>query len=226
MRLLVACEFTGKIRDAFGALGHDAWSCDLLPTEKPGNHYQGDVRDILYSQHWDLLIAHPPCTYLSYAANHVWNAPGRAEKRDEAMQFFMLFVNAPVHRICIENPLGYPVKAYRKYDQIIHPYYFGERHLKRTCLWLKNLPPLWWWEHDNSLFTKTATDYPEPTYIDKTPRAKKRYFTDAGHGGHYRSKSFDGIAHAMAEQWTKFIQEKYGTNKNPHQIHQADSLPR
>lgn len=200
MKILVACEFSGKNRDAFAALGHEAWSCDLRESETPGNHYQGDVRDML-SENWDLLIAHPPCTYLSYAANHVWNKPGRAELREEAMQFFMLFVNCNIPRVCIENPVGYPGKVYRKPDQIIHPYYFGERELKRTCLWLKNLPKLWWWREDDLFGKRTKTDYPEPTYIDNTPRQKKRYFTDGGHGEKNRSKSFGSIAQAMAQQW-------------------------
>lgn len=132
-RLLVACEFSGVVRDAFAAVGWDAWSCDLLPTEIPGKHIQGDVLEVL-DEGWDLMIAHPPCTYLSYAANGYWHQPGRAEKRDEAMNFFMALVSAPVERICVENPVGLPNTVYRKPDQIIHPYFFGERELKKTCL--------------------------------------------------------------------------------------------
>jgi hypothetical protein len=217
MRVLVACEFTGKTRDAFARLGHDAWSCDLLPSEKTGNHYQGDVRDML-SEHWDLMIAHPPCTYLSRAANRVWNAPGRAELREEAFAFFMQLVNAHVAKICIENPVGYANSAYRKPDQIIHPYYFGERQLKRTCLWLKGLPKLWYWPVDDLFGKRTMTEYPEPLYVhERAPsknykggEVKKRYFTDAKaivNGNkvteaHERSRTFDGIAQAMARQWS------------------------
>lgn len=205
MRILIACEFSGIVREAFRRRGHDAWSCDLLPTEIPGAHYQGDVLKILCGN-WDMMIAHPPCTYLSYAANRYWNQVGREAKRGEAMRFFMALVNANIPRICIENPLGLPGKEYRKPDQIIHPYYFGEGHLKRTCLWLKNLPPLFYIERD-SLFGESFGDRamipkPEPIYIDKTPRRKKRYYVDANHGGHIRSKSFPGIAEAMAAQWS------------------------
>ena len=200
MKVLVACEFSGVVRDAFIRGGHEAMSCDLLPTDVLGPHYKGDVMDIIGAG-WDLMIAHPPCTFLSRAANQVWNAPGRADKRQEAFEFFMMFVNAPIAKICIENPVGYANTAYRKPDQIIHPYYFGERHLKKTCLWLSGLPKIWYWPVDDLFGKRTMTDYPEPIYIDKTPRKKKRYFTDAAHGGHARSRSFDGIAQAMAQQW-------------------------
>jgi len=200
MRVLVACEYSGITRDAFAAKGHDAWSCDLLPTEQPGQHIQGDVLEIL-NDGWDLMIAHPPCTYLSYAGVQSWNNPGREEQRQAAMRFFMKFINAPIQRICVENPVGLPNVEYRKPDQIVHPYYFGEQHLKRTCLWLKNLPKLWYWLQDDLFGKRTATEYPEPIYIDKTARQKKRYFTDANHGGHARSKSFRSVANAMVEQW-------------------------
>ncbi len=203
MRILIACEFSGIVRDAFIARGHDAVSCDLLPTERPGPHIQGDVLAVL-GDGWDMMIAHPPCTYLSYAANHVWNSPGRAELREQAREFFMRFVNAPIPKICIENPVGYMGKTYRKPDQIIQPYYFGERQLKRTCLWLMGLPKLWFWKCDDLFGKKTITEYPKPTYIDKTLRAKKRYFTDAISGGNDRARSisFQSIADAMAAQWS------------------------
>ena len=130
MKVLIACEFSGIVREAFAKRGHSAWSCDLLPTELPlGHHLQLNVLDILEKNDWDLMIAHPPCTYLSYASMRYWNAPGRAEKREEAFRFFMKLVNAPIKKICIENPLGYPSKAYRKYDQIINPFQFGHPEL-------------------------------------------------------------------------------------------------
>jgi hypothetical protein len=123
--------------------------------------------------------------------------------REEAMHFFMDMINAPIPRICVENPVGYPNTVYRKPDQTIHPYYFGDRQLKRTCLWLKNLPPLWYWEHENSLFQKTATEYPEPVYatLRDDGSVKLRHFTEAAHGGHKRSETFPAIAEAMAAQW-------------------------
>lgn len=191
MRVLVACEFSGTVREAFAKLGHDAWSCDLLPTEIPSDkHIQGDVTPLL-NEHWDLLIAHPPCTYLSYAATKYWNQPGREELRQEAMKFFMLFINAPFKYVCVENPVGLPNTIYRKPDQIIHPYYWGEPHKKRTCLWLKNLPKL--------KYDKEKIVEPEPIYIDKT--GKKRYFTDANHGGKTRSVTFKCVAEQFALQW-------------------------
>lgn len=193
MRVLVACEFSGRVRDAFAKRGHDAWSCDLLPTEIPGNHIQGDVLKIL-NDGWDLMIAHPPCTYLSYAGMRHWNKPGRAAKRQEAFEFFMKFINAPINKICVENPLGYPEKAYRKPDQTIQPFYFGESARKRTCIWLKNLPPLW--------FTGYMEN-PKPLYILSTGKAV--HFTDSQTGkdrSHQRSRTFLGFAKAMAEQWS------------------------
>lgn len=200
MRVLVACEFTGLIRDAFAERGHDAWSCDLRPSERSGQHYQGDVRDIL-AEAWDLMIAHPPCQYLTRAANHVWNEPGRAEKREKALEFFIMLYDAPIRSVCIENPVGYANTAFRKPNQIIHPYYFGDRELKRTCLWLRGLSNLWYWRQPNLFGEAIMTAYPEPTYVDKTPRKKKRYFTDANHGDKARSRSFPSVAAAMAGQW-------------------------
>lgn len=195
MKVLVACEFSGRVRDAFTAMGHDATSCDLLPTEKPGNHYQGDVRD-LFSEHWDLMIAHPDCTYLSYAATAHWNKPGRAEKRTAAMAFFMEMINAQIDKICVENPVGYPNTVYRKPDQIIHPYYFGDWYMKRTCLWLKNLQPL--------RYEKPVLK-PQPLYICQGKKCKgKRINWCEGikdRTGKNRSRTFKGIAQAMAEQW-------------------------
>ncbi len=161
MKVLIACEYSGTVRDAFTARGHDAWSCDLLPTESPGNHYQGSVFDIIRNG-WDLMIAHPPCTYLSYAATKYWNTPGRANKRIEALKFFNRVINARIQKICIENPLGCADAIIRKHDQIIDPYYFGDAHKKRTCLWLKNLPPLQY-SLTNTLFEQaTGTQKPPP----------------------------------------------------------------
>lgn len=213
MKVLVACEYSGTIRDAFAALGHEAWSCDLLPTDNPGPHLIGDARFFLGPcqannyKSWDLLIAHPPCTYLSYAATAYWNQPGRALKRLEAAKLFIDFWNSPIDYICIENPLGIMDAILEKHHQIINPYYFGDADQKRTCLWLKNLPKLVHVKQNDLFADKTHTEKPEPIYIDKS--GKKRYFTDAisgtNRGGHKRSKSFSGIAYAMAEQWGGLI---------------------
>lgn len=212
LRVLIACEFSGIVRDAFARLGYDSWSCDISPSERPGNHLQCDVREVLACG-WDLMIAHPPCQYLSYAGTAWWNRPGRAEKREAAMQFFLELANAPIPHICIENPRGLPCQSYRSPDQIIHPYYFGDPFLKRTCLWLKNLPPLWWWDQPGSVFAVTSCGRPEPLYVDKTPRKKKRYFTDSGaRSSRDRARTFPAIARAMAEQWSEYTTRHCGAS--------------
>jgi len=200
MKVLIACEFSGIVRDAFSAQGHDSVSCDLLPAERPGKHYQGDVRDILNGE-WDIMIAFPPCTYLSCVANRHMKNPNRTKLRDEAMEFFMLLWNASIHYICIENPVGFPNTAFRKPDQIIHPYYFGDPLTKRTCLWLKNLPKL---DYDDTIIPK-----PDPLYICNGSKCKGRkiYFIEGIKGipvkdrWKHRSRTFPGVARAMAEQW-------------------------
>ena len=200
MRILIACEFSGIVRDAFCAAGHDAISCDLLPTEKPGSHYQGDVLDILNDK-WDMMIAHPPCTYLTNAGNAHASKPGRAAKRDEAFDFFMKLANADIPKICIENPVGYVNTHWRKPDQIIHPYYFGDAKMKRTCLWLKGLPKL---EYDINRYPK-----PEPIYISSgdVTFGKKVYWTEyvgksRVDGWKIRSRTSAAIAEAMTTQWS------------------------
>lgn len=195
MRVLIACEYSGREREAFAAQGHDTWSCDLLDTEIPGNHIKGDVLEVL-DQDWDLMVAHPPCTYLSYAATAYWNQPGREERRKAAMEFFLRLYNAPIPKIAIENPVGWPNTVFRSPDQILQPYYFGEQFKKRSCLWLKGLPKLVYKRHIIE---------PEPIYVRKTgPKAgKKIHWTEANHGGHVRSKSFESIANAMAVQWSR-----------------------
>lgn len=202
MNVLIACEYSGIIREAFADKGHNAWSCDLLESEIPGKHIQGDVLGILY-QGWDLMIAHPPCTFLSYAATKYWNQPGRIWKRLDALAFFAKLWEAPIPKICIENPMGLASAAITNHHQVIHPYYFGDRDMKRTCLWLKNLPLLVHTEQDTLFDQKTHTDKPEPIYVKHN--GENMYFTEAKsgskNGGHFRSKSFTGIARAMAEQW-------------------------
>lgn len=193
-KILIACEYSGIVRDAFLNAGYFAYSCDILPTESKikGYHHQGNVLDILDCG-WDLMIAHPPCTYLSYAGNKYYNVAGRKEKREGALLFFEKLLNANIKHICIENPMGVPVKKYT-YSQIINPFNFGDFERKRILLWLKNLPPL---IHTSHCIVK-------PTYVDKRT-GKKRYFTEALSKGKDRSKFFKGIANEMVNQWGPII---------------------
>lgn len=214
MKILVACEYSGIVRDAFTAKGHDATSCDILPTESPGKHYQGDVFDIL-GDGWDMMIAFPPCTYLSSAGLHFCNiekhankAIERIKKRNKAIEFFLDLYSAPIEKICIENPLGHISANILKPTQIIHPYYFGDTELKRTALWLKNLPHLAYSITDTLFDTRTAADRPKPKQMQlckKTGKMKNRYFTDS-FGENFlnaknKSRFWPSIATAMAEQW-------------------------
>ena len=209
MRVLVGCEFSQIVCMAFRAKGHEAFSCDLLPCEggHPEWHIQGDVLEAV-KMGWDMAIFHPPCTYLSYVGMRHWNKPGRAEKRRDAMKFFMQLVDSDIPRIGTENPLGYPCQVYRAPDQVIHPYYFGEPKQKRICLWLKNLPPLQYRLHDELFGPRTAVDKPEPMYICQGKKCfgKKIHWVEGIRSGsknrsHERSRFFVSIANAMAEQW-------------------------
>jgi len=201
MKVLIACEFSGIVREAFKARGHDAWSCDLLDTEIPGQHIKGDVLEIL-NDGWDLMIGHPPCTYISYAGMSSWNNPGRVFKRLVALEFFAKLWEAPINKICLENPKSCASPVVAKYSQEIQPYYFGDYHLKTTWLWLKNLDPLIW-NSEHTLFEQqTSSGKPEPLSVDNTTRKKKRYFTDAStRNPKERARFWPGIAQAMAEQW-------------------------
>lgn len=195
MKVLVACEYSGVVRDAFTAKGHDAWSCDLLPTDQPGRHYQGDVADIL-REGWDLMIAHPPCTYLCSSGLH-WNKKreGRQELTEEALEFVAMLLGAPVPRIALENPVGCIGTRIRPADQYIHPHEYGEDASKRTGLWLHNLPLL------------RPTCNVQPRLVDGKPRWANQ--TDSGQNNlgpsddrwALRSATYLGIAAAMADQW-------------------------
>jgi hypothetical protein len=255
--VLVACEFSGTVRDAFTSRGWHAWSCDLLPAETPGHHYQGDVRDLLEGweparwtaecdpegagwcqvsdndpgscqclgptmdedgveyrtvngqlfgrytarPHWDLIIAHPPCTYLCSSGLH-WNTrvPGRAEKTEESLVFVQELLNAPARAIAVENPVGCIGTRIRKADQIIQPHQFGEDASKQTCLWLKGLPKL------------TPTGMVAPRMVNGKPRWANQ--TDSGQNRlgpsedrwAERSKTYPGIAAAMADQWGRYLE--------------------
>lgn len=250
MRVLVACEYSGVVRDAFKSAGHDAWSCDLLPSESIGAHYEGDVRDMLEGwepvqftsqcdpdgsgwchsrdvdlsecscigptqdgieyiekngilfgrpidhPHWDLMVAHPPCTYLCASGMH-WNSrtAGRSEKTEEALEFVKLLMDAPIHMIALENPIGCISTRIRKSDQIIQPWQFGSDASKATCIWLKNLPLL----------------VPTKIYPPRIVNGKKRWGNQVDSGQNklaptddrwkIRSRTYQGIADAMAQQW-------------------------
>ena len=191
MKVLIACEYSGTVRDAFIALGHDAMSCDLLPTDAEGPHYQGSVFDVLDGD-WDLMVAHPPCTYLSNAgARHLYPKKflnqQRYEQGLEAKKFFMDLLTCKIPKICIENPIPSTIFGLPKYHQVIQPYEFGHPFQKKTCLWLKNLPPL------------MATMYVQK---QESTKVVGNWFNAGGKDRQKnRAKTFEGIANAMANQW-------------------------
>ena len=195
MNVLVACEFSGVVRDAFALRGHNAVSCDLLPSERPGRHYQGDVRRILHLG-WDLMIAHPDCTYLCSSGLH-WNKRtlGRDEKTEQALEFVRLLMAAPIDKIAIENPVGRINTAIRPPDQYIQPYEFGHDASKKTGLWLKNLPLL------------KPTSYVEPRMVNGKPRWGNQCDSGQNKLGpsadrwKLRAATYQGWADAMAAQW-------------------------
>lgn len=211
MKILIACEFSGRVREAFRAKGENAWSCDLLPSEIPSKyHIQDNILNHL-DDGWDMLIAFPPCTYLSNAGI-AWfnekkygdNAIIRKQLRIEALNFVLELANAPISKICIENPVGWLNSHYRKPEQVIQPWQFGNTENKRTCLWLKNLP----------LLNYTNIVMPEIKGYFKSGKkvGKPIYFVDNIHGKHRayeRSRTFPGIAEAMALQWG-FSSEEVG----------------
>ena len=213
MKILVACEESQAVTIELRARGHESYSCDIEPCSggHPEWHIQGDVVPLL-EQQWDMIVAFPPCTYLTNAGTRHYSRRinpehkvlAREKLREEAFDFFMLFANANCDKIAIENPVGYANTKFRKPDQIIHPYFFGDPYKKRTCLWLKGLSPL---EYTDML------PEPEPEYICEGERSKGKKIgwcegikgTTGGQKGRAmaRSKTFPGIARAMAEQWTK-----------------------
>lgn len=215
MRVLVACEFSGTVRDAFRARGHYAVSCDLLPSEREGPHYMGDVTPMLHQQQWDLMIAHPPCTYLCSSGLH-WNSrtPGRAEKTESALWFVRLLLAAPIFRIALENPIGRINTAIRKPDQTIQPYQFGHDASKNTCLWLTELPPLkptlFIPPHFGCAKCKVRFQFEQFCPVCKTVNRKiwgnqtpsgQNKLGPSEHRAADRARTYQGIADAMAEQW-------------------------
>ena len=208
MRVLVACEYSGRVRDSFTAQGHDAWSCDLLPTEQPGQHYEGDVRDIL-DDGWDLMIAHPDCQYLATSAAWAFGdgpyhqkvrpetlvGAARRAAREKQIAFVVTLMAAPIRRKAIENPVGVLSTRIRKPDQIIQPHEYGEDASKRTCLWLENLPLL------------EPTCHVEPRMVDGKPRWANQ--SDSGQNNESeragrwkdRARTYQGWADAFGLQW-------------------------
>lgn len=180
MRVLIACEYSGAVRDAFRAAGHDAMSCDLLPSEIPGPHYQGDVRDVL-GDGWDLMVAHPPCTHLAVSGAR-WFKNKQVEQA-EALDFVRLLLASPIPRIALENPVSVISSRIRKPDQVIQPWQFGHGETKATCLWLKNLPTL------------------RPTDIVDGREARVHRMPPGPDRWKERSRTYAGIACAMAAQW-------------------------
>ena len=191
MRVLIACEYSGIVRDAFASRGHDAMSCDLLDTERPGAHYKGDVRDII-DQDWDLMICHPPCTHLSVSGARWFKE--KKEEQAQALDFVRYLLDAPIPRIALENPISIISSHIRPPTQVIQPWQFGHGEVKGTCLWLKNLPKLIPTTiPGGDLFTPEAPAEREAR-VHKMPPGPDRWKE--------RSRTFTGIANAMADQWT------------------------
>ena len=191
MKVLIACEYSGRVRDAFIAQGHDAISCDLLPTDSPGPHYQGDVKDIL-DDGFDLMIAHPPCTHLAVSgAKHFWR---KEKEQKEALNFVRLLMNCNIPRWCIENPISIISSRIRAPNQIIQPYEYGDPFQKSTCLWLKNLPPL----------KPTKIVDKGEFYISPSGKKLPKWYSE-DKSWISRSRTFQGIANAFGNQWGAMV---------------------
>ena len=195
MKILIACEYSGRVRDAFRAKGHDAWSCDLLPTDaEPEYHYQCDVREVL-NDSWDLIVAHPDCTYITNSGVcHLHKDATRWKKLWDACEFFKLFLDNKCPKICIENPIPHKYALGwigQKYSQIIHPWQHGHTEMKATCLWLKGLEPL---KESNNV--KEAMKL-----LPKNEQQKNHYLPPSPDRWKLRSTTYKGIADSFAEQW-------------------------
>ena len=201
MKILIACEYSATVRGAFAARGHDAWSCDLLLSDKGGQHIQGDVLEVL-DRGWDLLIAHPPCTYLTNSGvTWLWENKKKNKKNlqrwkdlDEGAAFFKRLLDCDIPKICVENPIPHKyavMRIGRKYDQLVQPYHFGHKESKATCFWLKGLDPL---AYTTNLKAETmALPYKERNRLHYLPPSPDRW--------KIRSTTYQGIADAMAQQW-------------------------
>jgi hypothetical protein len=192
MRVLIACEYSGTVRDAFIAQGHDAMSCDLLPSDRPGPHFQGDIVDILRDD-WGLMIAHPPCTHLAVSGAKHFAAKQADGRQAAALAFVRMLMGAPIPRVCVENPVSIISTRIRKPDQIIQPWQFGHEATKTTCLWLKGLPPL----VPTNIVGKGAR------HVTKSGKSLPQWYNLPPSADRWkiRSATFQGIADAMAAQW-------------------------
>jgi len=197
-RVLVACEFSGRVREAFRAKGFDAWSCDILPADDGSKfHIQDDVLKHL-DEGWDLIIAHPPCTHLASSGAQYWTAKRADGRQQAAMEFFMAMYNAPAPLVAVENPVGYVSRAFRKPDQIFQPWQFGDPYNKKTCLWLKGLPPL-----ESTNIVEPIANWSDGSY--RSGSRKRSALPSLHRNEKKRSETFPGFASAMAEQWGKLL---------------------
>ena len=220
MKVLLACEESQAVCKEFRALGHEAYSCDILPTsgQNPEWHIQSDIEDIMYSLDWDLMVAFPPCTHLAVSGARHFKEKIKDGRQKKAIDFFMKIVNAPIEYIAIENPVGIMnnPKNYRKPDQIIHPYYFGDPYSKKTCLWLKNLNPLKHYKEGDQIdiedpFAKITHVGPGEYVTFPSGRRMPKWYNDVRgkNKGYLRSKTFPGIAKAIAKQFTYQIESEF-----------------
>lgn len=206
MKILIACEYSGVVREAFAKLGHEVTSCDILPSEIPASawnntHYQGDIKGILFTYHWDMIIAFPPCTHLAVSGSKYFKQKIADGRQQEGIDFFMMFANHKCPKICIENPVGIMSNKWRKPDQIINPFQFGHPEAKKTCLWLKGLP---------KLIPTNILPLPESgRWNNQTKDGQNKLVVDGKWIGFnnpltqkLRGKTYQGIADAMAEQWS------------------------
>lgn len=199
MKVLVACEYSGAVRDAFIRGGHDAMSCDLLPTESDGPHYRGDVRDVL-DYPWDLMIAHPPCTHLSVSGARHFDGKRLDGRQQAAVSFFMTLAKADIPRVCIENPVCIMGTLWRKPDQVIQPWQFGHPESKATCLWLRGLDPL---QPTNIL------QVPESGHWENQTASGQNNLPPSENRWKIRAKTYQGIAEAMVSQWASVQKELF-----------------
>jgi site-specific DNA-cytosine methylase len=195
MKILIACEFSGTVRDAFIKLGHDATSCDLEPTDVPGPHYQGNVLDII-NDNWDMMIAFPPCTHLAVSGARHFEQKRKDGRQQQGIQFFLKMVKANIPKIAVENPVGIMSTIYRKPNQIINPYEYGHKVTKATCLWTKGLP----------LLKPTHIVDKGQIWVAKSGKRMSQWYYDSSclkpkEREKMRNKTFQGIAEAMASQW-------------------------